>query len=112
MCARCPVAAACLVFALQALPEGIAGGTTPEERREFAHRGPQIGRPFDGRRFELDQPGRDPAAGTSGAEMRATGRVALRAGRPARAVARDCGVTERTALRWAQQVRTQDHRAR
>jgi WhiB family redox-sensing transcriptional regulator len=34
VCARCPVAAKCLSFALEALPEGIAGGLTVDERRK------------------------------------------------------------------------------
>jgi WhiB family redox-sensing transcriptional regulator len=33
VCARCPVVAECLSFALVAVPEGIAGGLTVEERR-------------------------------------------------------------------------------
>ncbi len=38
VCRRCPVQAACLEFALRALPDGIAGGTTPQQRRELAAR--------------------------------------------------------------------------
>jgi WhiB family transcriptional regulator, redox-sensing transcriptional regulator len=33
ICLRCPVRPACLSFGLKTLPEGIWGGTTPEERR-------------------------------------------------------------------------------
>jgi Transcription factor WhiB len=33
VCARCPVVAECLSFAVLALPEGVAGGLTGEERR-------------------------------------------------------------------------------
>ena len=33
VCARCPVRAACLEWALRSLPDGIAGGLTPDERR-------------------------------------------------------------------------------
>jgi WhiB family redox-sensing transcriptional regulator len=33
ICARCPVVAECLSFALMAVPEGVAGGLTVEERR-------------------------------------------------------------------------------
>jgi WhiB family redox-sensing transcriptional regulator len=33
ICARCPVVAECLSFALVAVPDGIAGGLTVEERR-------------------------------------------------------------------------------
>lgn len=36
VCEPCPVRAECLAWALEALPEfGIAGGLTPEERREL-----------------------------------------------------------------------------
>jgi hypothetical protein len=43
ICARCPVRAACLDFALVALPCGIAAGLTQDERRRM--RG-QDARPF------------------------------------------------------------------
>jgi hypothetical protein len=33
VCARCPVRAECLEFALRLLPYGIAGGLTEQERR-------------------------------------------------------------------------------
>ena len=33
VCGRCDVRANCLSHALEAMPEGIWGGTTPEERR-------------------------------------------------------------------------------
>jgi WhiB family redox-sensing transcriptional regulator len=50
ICARCPVVAQCLSFALVALPEGIAGGLTVEERRtrRRASRSPAAGvaKPF------------------------------------------------------------------
>ena len=35
VCARCPVVAECLSFALVVLPEGIAGGLSAQERRAF-----------------------------------------------------------------------------
>jgi WhiB family redox-sensing transcriptional regulator len=34
VCGRCDVRPNCLSYALEAMPEGIWGGTTPEERRE------------------------------------------------------------------------------
>jgi WhiB family redox-sensing transcriptional regulator len=37
VCARCPVVAECLSFALKVLPEGVAGGLTAEERAELRH---------------------------------------------------------------------------
>jgi WhiB family transcriptional regulator, redox-sensing transcriptional regulator len=33
VCAKCPVAADCLAWALRGEPAGIWGGTTPDERR-------------------------------------------------------------------------------
>jgi WhiB family redox-sensing transcriptional regulator len=35
VCARCPVTADCLSWALREEPAGIWGGTTPEERRRL-----------------------------------------------------------------------------
>jgi hypothetical protein len=35
VCTGCPVRSACLAWALHALPDGIAGGLTPKERRAF-----------------------------------------------------------------------------
>jgi len=34
VCARCPVRVECLVWALDSLPYGVAGGLTEQERRE------------------------------------------------------------------------------
>lgn len=33
ICARCPIKADCLAWALENLPVGVAGGTTDQERR-------------------------------------------------------------------------------
>lgn len=95
VCARCPVRADCLAEALVRIPYGIAGGLTPEERR--------------GR---VRPKGRSPSAvldaglrpGAPRVDVQAAGRVLLAAGRPVREVARRCGVTERTAARWAGRV--------
>jgi WhiB family transcriptional regulator, redox-sensing transcriptional regulator len=84
VCEQCPVRAECLAEALVRLPYGIAGGLTAEERR--------IGRP---RRRVVPRPGRRPS------RQRAVGLTLLAAGRPVRDVARCCGVSERTAQRWA-----------
>ena len=46
-CGRCDVCANCLSYAVEAMPEGIWGGTTPEERR--AARGASL-RPAPARR--------------------------------------------------------------
>lgn len=108
VCAQCPARAACLEFALRALPDGVAGGTTPEERRALAGRGGHAG----GGQRGVDEP--DPATGwgASRREVCAAGRAALRAGGQVRAVAREFGVTERTAYRWAQQARNEQEEAR
>ena len=108
-----PGPAACLEFALRALPDGIAGGTTPQQRRELAaRRGPGHGQSpvgrgggFDGGRLEHDSAGRVRSAGATRAEVARVGRAALRAGSPVRAVARECGVSERTVQRWAHRAR-------
>ena len=97
-CAACPVRAACLEFALDALPDGIAGGMTPAQRSALAHRA--------GRRC-VDERDLVTAWGASRREVCAAGRAALRAGRVSRAVAQEFGVSERTAQRWAQRVRAE-----
>ncbi|WP_372452676.1 WhiB family transcriptional regulator [Pseudonocardia nigra] len=95
VCARCPVRAECLTWALDAQPYGIAGGLTEYERREErARRG-------RGRACRVRQ---RPASGTPG-EVAAAGREAIRAGLDPREVAREFGVTERTATRWVAQTR-------
>lgn len=43
VCARCPVKAECLGFALDnGLDHGVFGGTTPEERRKLAKTGQRL----------------------------------------------------------------------
>lgn len=70
---------------------------TPAQRRTFADSA--------GRRCVEE---RDlVTAGANRWEVGAAGRAALRAGRAVRAVAREFGVTERTAQRWAQRVRAE-----
>ena len=64
VCGRCAVRANCLSYALEAMPEGIWGGTTLEERRK-AHR----------RRFRRKDSAQ--SAGTASV----TGESATRAGR-------------------------------
>jgi len=41
VCAPCPVRANCLAYAVEARPEGIWGGTTPDERRAARRRPPR-----------------------------------------------------------------------
>jgi WhiB family redox-sensing transcriptional regulator len=102
ICAACPVREACLADALVGLPFGIAGGMTPAERRKLA----TPARKYQ-RRVELAvRSDKAPLTGQmTGVAPRAmvirAGRAALAAGRPQRAVARECGVTLRTVERWA-----------
>ena len=95
VCARCPVRAECLAEALVRLPYGIAGGLTEHERRRLAQR------PGRSRRADGGVAVEEVARVGTRAEVAAAGRVLLGRGRPAREVARRCGVTERTAQRWA-----------
>lgn len=96
VCARCPVRPECLTWALDALPYGVAGAMTEQQRRDERAR-------RHGRRRTCRAPER-PVGGTAG-EVAAAGRAAIRAGRTPGAVARDFGVSERTAARWVAQVR-------
>lgn len=96
VCAGCPVRAECLTWALDALPYGVAGGMTEQQRRDERSR-------RQGRRRLCRVPER-PAGGTA-SEVAAAGRAAIRAGTTPRAVAREFGVSERTAARWTAQVR-------
>ncbi len=99
VCAGCPVRAECLAFALSVLSDGIAGGLTPDERRQCA------ARTRSRRACPAAGAGGGAPVGASRPEVAAAGRAALRAGRLVREVAREFGVTERTADRWAAQVR-------
>jgi len=88
VCAGCPVRVECLAWALVALPYGVAGGMTEDERRQARtrRRGPR-------RRCRTPQ---RPEGGTP-AEVADAGRDAIRAGRDPREVAREFGVSEWTA---------------
>lgn len=96
VCSDCPVRPECLEEALIRIPYGIAGGLTPEERRgrasHVAHEPTAV--------VEAGL-----RAGARRGEREAAGRVLLTAGRPVREVARQCGVGERTAARWAARAR-------
>jgi hypothetical protein len=89
VCARCPVRVECLDEALVRIPDGIAGGLTPEERRKLR-------RPLTTTTAHIQR---------RCGERESAGRVLLAAGRPVREVARRCGVSERTAARWAARLR-------
>jgi WhiB family redox-sensing transcriptional regulator len=45
VCLDCPVIAECLTWALDALPHGVAGGMTEDERRATKRRRAERGRP-------------------------------------------------------------------
>jgi len=96
VCAGCSVRPECLTFALRALPFGVAGGLTPEERR---------GLPRTGAAIAVAAEFVEVSVRASRSEIAAVGREALRAGHTVAAVARMCRVRERTAARWAAQVR-------
>ena len=107
VCAGCPVRAACLAEALARIPYGVAGGLTEHERRRLRQtvqaRTPQAGAGPDtaasGEAGEVWVDG--PRQGWTAAQRAGTGRALLAAGRPAGQVARACGVSTRTAERWA-----------
>jgi hypothetical protein len=98
VCTRCPVRAECLAEAVLRIPYGIAGGLTAEERRglhESSGGAPAPELLAEAARVE------------NGTRRRAAlGRVLLTAGWSTRRVAGHCGVSERTALRWATDLRT------
>ena len=98
VCASCSVRDECLDEALARIPDGIAGGLTPEERRVLSTGGP-------GRSRRSVASAR--RARRRCGEREAAGRVLLAAGQPVREVARRCQVSERTAARWAARARAE-----
>jgi hypothetical protein len=102
ICARCPVLDECRAWARRSLAYGIAGGLTADERRklpappEVLKPSGRLGPPVIGDRREIAAAGRQ--AITSGA-------------RPAE-VAAQFDVTQRTATRWAAQVRARSEKMR
>ena len=90
VCAGCPVREQCLAEALMRIPDGIAGGLTPAERRQLA-RG-RAAHPVSAAELIRVARGR--------AEVAAAGSVLLASGRTREEVARACGVSERTVYRW------------
>jgi WhiB family transcriptional regulator, redox-sensing transcriptional regulator len=83
VCATCLVAVECLAFAMQFLPDGIAGGTTAAERSEMRRRS----RPVRSRQAERRE---------------AASRLRSR-GWPAAAIAEQLGVNERSVYRLLKQ---------
>ncbi len=96
VCVVCPVRNQCLDEALRRIPEGIAGGLTATERRRLRRQAPP--RPIDA--TELARTAR------TRTEAATAGRLLLAAGRSRIAVARICGVSERTVHRWWATVQT------
>lgn len=92
-CAGCPVRRICLDEALRRIPEGIAGGLTAAERRTRLRTRPQHIDPN-----ELARTAR------TRTETATAGRLLLASGRSRTAVARTCGVSERTVYRWSAAV--------
>lgn len=90
VCGGCPVRPACLAFARERLPHGIAGGLTPGERRRLDRN----------KSRERRRPSQASPNGRSSLVAEA-GRAALRAGGSPAEVAREFGVSDRTVTRWA-----------
>lgn len=97
-CAVCPVRSECLAFALDYMPEGIAGGMTAAQRRELLRRLAGTRTPPPVRSPLAPDPGMTPHR----ARTRAAGIELLVEGRLSRReIARRVGVDVRTVERWA-----------
>jgi hypothetical protein len=107
VCARCLVRSECLAEALVRIPYGIAGGLTEHERRRLrTTRRPPHGQRGDGLNTAAREALSDgPRRGMCGQERARVGRALLAAGATPRQVATACGVTERSAARWAAHAR-------
>ena len=104
-CAVCPVRAQCLAFALSALPHGIAGGMTAEQRAALRRRPARTVDPSPRRR-----PDPSPLAGHSaeGERVRASAIEQLIKGATQAEVAREFDVHPRTVGRWAARPEVRD----
>jgi transposase-like protein len=91
VCRGCPALAQCRRWAVAQLPHGIAGGLTEVERRAL-------------RAGETNSQTVAAPVNATTRERAAAGRAALRCGQTPVEVARQLGVSERTAQRWAAQV--------
>lgn len=103
VCARCPVAAECLTWALESgQGYGVWGGMTEDERRALAR---HAARPREHSADPAPRPRPDPeplvGRTRRGARVRAEGIALLLDGATPRQVADETGVDERTAQRWA-----------
>ena len=94
VCAGCPVRAECLAYALDHLPDGVAGGLNAAERRALRTSTTHVPSPEAAR---LDA-GLHPQA--SRREVAEAGWVLLAAGRSRTEVAARCQVSVRTVDRW------------
>lgn len=107
VCAGCSVHAECLVEALARIPYGIAGGLTEHERRRLRQtdHAPTAQASTGSDTVAAGEAGEvwvdGPRQGWTTAQRAGTGRALLAVGRPAGQVARACGVSTRTAERWA-----------
>jgi hypothetical protein len=97
-CARCPVRAQCLAFALDALPYGIAGGMTEDRRRTLRR-----ARERTADRAPRRRPDPSPLAGRSarGERVRALAIEQLIRKVDRAVIAREFHVHPRTVERWA-----------
>jgi hypothetical protein len=93
VCAGCPVRRRCLDEALRRIPEGIAGGLTAAERRTRLRTRPQ--------QIDPNELARTARTRTETAEA---AMLLLASGRSRLALARVCGVSERTVYRWSAQA--------
>jgi hypothetical protein len=91
VCARCPVRLECLSFAEVALSDGIAGGLTPEQRRQ--------------RRQVRARAARRRGAPSRSASGVSEGLALLADGWTVDEVAREFSVSVRTVQRWSAQAR-------
>ncbi len=105
VCGRCPVQAACLAWAIECQPDGIAGGMTAAERRRAraarpAHR---VTACQGAVTFQVPAGARQ-VPSRSRSPIVADGKAALARGVPRREVAAAFGVSRRTVERWASEL--------
>ena len=97
VCAGCPVRTACLAWAMEALPYGVAGGLTEDERRRSRRSTTRRRQRVAVRAVEQQSARRR----SDRAPVIAEGRAALAVGVAREEVALTLGVTRRTVERWA-----------
>lgn len=97
VCRQCPVQTECLNWAMNFLPEGIAGGETEDERRLLRRR--------------LGLPALSSVTAADEAWTAERGRQLLRAGRSTAQIMATLGVAERMVTRWRRELREAAERA-